>query len=136
MVGDHLRDRDRSLPVLSDATKQRNALEWRGRGYVRSRGRRDTLHRRCGRGLQLWNLAAVAVLFGELLNSAAADLELVSDQPGVEVMIDNPLTYPGDIVPVKFHFTWRLVGEITPTKSLADTTEYVEEEWAYRHPNT
>ena len=88
------------------------------------------------RGLQLWNLAAVAVLFGELLDSAAADLELVSDQPGVDVVIDNPLTDPGDIVPVKFHFTWRLVGEITPTKSLADTTEYVEEEWAYRHPNT
>jgi hypothetical protein len=74
------------------------------------------------RGLQLWNLAAVAVLFGELLDSAAADLELVSDQPGIEVVINNPLTDPGNIVLVKLHFTWWLVGEITPTKSLADTT--------------
>jgi len=34
-------------------------------------------------------IAAVAVLFGELLASAAADLELVSDQPGIEVVINT-----------------------------------------------
>jgi hypothetical protein len=37
-------------------------------------------------------------------------------------MIDNPLTDPGDILLVKFHFRRSIVGEITPTKSLADTT--------------
>jgi len=80
------------------------------------------------RGLQLWNRAAVAALFGELLDSTTADLELVSDQPGIEVVINNPLTDPGDIVLVKLHFTWWLVGEITPTKSLVDTTLPTHEE--------
>ena len=60
---------------------------------------------------------------GELLDSGAADLEPVSDQPGIEVLINNPLTDPGDIVLVKLHFTWLLVGEIPPTNSLADTTD-------------
>jgi len=57
------------------------------------------------------------------MNSAAADLELLSNQPSIEVVINNPLTDPGDIVLIKLHFTWWLVGEITPTKSLADTTQ-------------
>jgi hypothetical protein len=37
-------------------------------------------------------------------------------------MINNPLTNPGDILLVKLHFTWWIVGEIMPTKSLAYTT--------------
>jgi len=37
-------------------------------------------------------------------------------------MINNSLTDPGDILLVKLHFRWSIVGEITPTKSLADTT--------------
>ena len=74
------------------------------------------------RCLQLWNLAAIAVLFDELLDPSPTDLELLGDQPGVHVMINNPLTYPGDILLVKLHFRWSIVGEIMPTKSLADTT--------------
>ena len=72
--------------------------------------------------LRLWDVTAVAVLFGESLDATAANLEPVSDQPGVEIVINNPLIDPDDIVLIKFHFIWLLVGEITPTKSLADTT--------------
>jgi len=81
------------------------------------------------RSLQLWDVTAVAALFGELLDATAAHLELVSDQPGVEIVINTPLTDPGDIVLVTFHFTWLLVGEITPTKSLADTTPIVQDQF-------
>ena len=72
--------------------------------------------------LRLWDVTAVAVLFGESLDATAANLEPVSDQPGVEIVINNPLIDPDDIVLIKFHFIWLLVGEITPTKPLADTT--------------
>lgn len=74
------------------------------------------------RGFQLWNLAVVAVLSGELLDPSTADLELLSDQGGIHAVINNTLTDPGDIILVKLHFTWRLVGQIMPTKSLAYTT--------------
>jgi hypothetical protein len=74
------------------------------------------------RGFRLWNLAVFAVLFGELLDPSSADLELLSDQGSIHIVINNTLTDPGDIVLVKLHFTWWLVGEITPTKSLAYTT--------------
>jgi len=76
-------------------------------------------------GFQLWNLAIVAVLFGELLDSSAADLEVLSDQGSIHVVINNALTDLDNIVPVKLHFTGRLVGQIMPTKSLAYTTEKV-----------
>jgi len=74
------------------------------------------------RSLQLWNVTAIAVLFGELLDSTAVDLELVSDLPGIGVVVNNPLTDPGNITLVKLHFTWWLIGEIMPKKSLTDTT--------------
>jgi hypothetical protein len=74
------------------------------------------------RHLQLWNLAVVTALFDELLDSPPADLELLGDQPGVHAMINNPLTYPGNILLVKLHLRWSIVREITSTKSLADTT--------------
>jgi len=74
------------------------------------------------RGVELWNLAVVAVLFGELLDSSAADLELLSDQGSIHVMINNTLTDLGDIILVKLHFTWWLVRQIMPTKFLAYTT--------------
>ena len=62
------------------------------------------------RCFQLWNLAAVAVFLGELLDPSASDLKLFGDQGGVHIVITNPLTDPSDIVLVKFHFTWPLVG--------------------------
>jgi len=34
-------------------------------------------------------------------------------------MINNSLTNPGDILLIKLHFSWWIVGEIIPTKSLA-----------------
>ena len=75
------------------------------------------------RGVQLWNLAVLTVLFGELLDASPADLELLGNKAGVHVMINNTLTDPGDILLIKLHFTWWIVGEILPTKSLAYTTE-------------
>jgi len=84
------------------------------------------------RCLQLWNLAAIAVLFDELLDPSPTDLELLGDQPGVHVMINNPLTYPGDILPVKLHFRWSIVGEIMPTTSLADTTADANNHMSYQ----
>lgn len=62
------------------------------------------------RRFQLWNLAAVAVFLGELLDPSASDLKLFGDQGGVHIVIANPLTDPSDIVLVKFHFTQPLVG--------------------------
>jgi hypothetical protein len=44
-----------------------------------------------------------------LLDSSTADLELLNDQVSVHVVINNPLTDPGDIILVKLHFTWWLV---------------------------
>jgi hypothetical protein len=61
--------------------------------------------RLASRCLQPWNLAAIAVLFDDLLDSPLTDFELVGDQRSVHVMINNPLTYPGDILLVKLHFT-------------------------------
>jgi hypothetical protein len=90
-----------------------NALfEIGGRLFIRLGSRR----------LQLWNLAAVAALFDELLDSPLTDLKLLGDQPGVHVVINSHLTYPGDILLVRLHFRWSIVGEITPTKFLTDTT--------------
>jgi len=74
------------------------------------------------RGFQLWDLAVVVLLFGELLNPSSIDLELLSDQSGIHIVINNTLTDPGDIILVKLHFTGWLVGQIMPTKSLAYTT--------------
>jgi len=68
-------------------------------------------------------LAAVAVFFNELLDSPLADLKLLSDQLSVHVMINNPPTYPGNILLVKLHFRWPIIGEITSAKFLADTTK-------------
>jgi len=56
-------------------------------------------------------------VFGRLLDSAAANFELLSDQARVHVVINNPLTDPDDIILVKLHFTWWFVGQIMPTKS-------------------
>jgi hypothetical protein len=83
------------------------------------------------RSFQLRNLAAVAVLFGELLDPSTADLELLRDQGGIHAVINNTLTDPSDIILVKLHFTWWLVGQIMPTKSLAYTTGgiYQSEFW-------
>jgi hypothetical protein len=75
------------------------------------------------RCFQLGNRAVIAVLFGELLDPPPSDFELFSDQGGIHVVINNSLTDSGDIVLVKFHFTWWIVGEIVPTKSLAYTTQ-------------
>jgi hypothetical protein len=58
----------------------------------------------------------------ELLDSSLANFKLLGDQTSVQLKINNYLTYPADIVLVTFHFTWWFVGEIVPTKSLADTT--------------
>jgi hypothetical protein len=74
------------------------------------------------RCFQLGNLAVIAVFFGELLDPPPSDLELFSDQGGIHVVINNPLTDTGDIVLVKFHFAWWIVGEIVPTKFLAYIT--------------
>jgi hypothetical protein len=77
------------------------------------------------RCLQLWHLARISILLGELLDSSLADLELLGNQNSVHVVINNTLTNLGDIVLVKLHFTWSIVGQILPTKSLADTTVMV-----------
>lgn len=74
------------------------------------------------RRFQLWDVSSVAVLFSELLNPPLTDLELLGNERCGEIVINNTLTDPGDIVLVKLHFTWSIVGEIMPTKSLADTT--------------
>jgi hypothetical protein len=74
------------------------------------------------RSLQLRDFAAVAVLFGKLLDPPPTNLELLGNKPGVHIVINNTLTNSGDIVLIKFHFTWSIVGEIISTKSLADTT--------------
>lgn len=63
----------------------------------------------------------MSLLFGELLHQATTDFELGSDQGGIHLVINNSPTNPGDIVLVKLHFTWWLVVEVMPTKSLADT---------------
>jgi len=65
---------------------------------------------------------AFPVFFGDLLNSSAANLELLSNELCVHSMINNPLTYPGDIVLIQFHLTRSVVWEIVLTKSLAYTT--------------
>jgi hypothetical protein len=57
-----------------------------------------------------------------LLDPSPANLKLLGNQAGVHAMINNSLTDPGDILLVKLHFTWWIVGEIMPTKSLAYTT--------------
>jgi hypothetical protein len=59
------------------------------------------------RCLQLWNLAVVAVLFGELLDSPAANLELSSDQSGIHFVIGSSLRDLGVIVLFKLHLMAR-----------------------------
>jgi hypothetical protein len=79
------------------------------------------------RGFQLGYLTILPVFLGELLDSPPTDLELLGDDLRVHVMIDNSPTDPGNIVLVKLHFPGLIVGQIVPTKSLADTTVHREE---------
>jgi len=81
--------------------------------------------------LQCWNLASFPVFFGELLNLSAANLELIGNELRVHAMINNSLTYPGDIVLIEFHFTWSVIREIVLTKSLAYTTDGYEQALSY-----
>ena len=74
------------------------------------------------RRLQRWYLASVVVFFDKLLHPSSTDSELFSDQSRVHVVVDNTLTYSGNIVLVKRHFVRSVGGEIMPTKSLAYTT--------------
>jgi len=74
------------------------------------------------RRLERRNRVGVTVLFGELLDPSTADLELLRDQGGIHTVINNTLTDPDDIILIKLHFTWWLVRQIMPTKSLAYTT--------------
>jgi hypothetical protein len=71
---------------------------------------------------QLWNLTAVAVLFGELLDPPPTDIKLLSDQPSIHTVVNNSLTNSSSVILSKFHLTWLIAGQIAPTKSLADTT--------------
>ncbi|MGN8216486.1 hypothetical protein [Halococcus sp. PRR34] len=71
---------------------------------------------------QLWDLTALTVRFGELLDSPLSDLELLSNQPSIHAVVNNTLTDSGGVILSKFHLTWLIVGQIAPTKSLADTT--------------
>ena len=72
--------------------------------------------------LQLWHLARISIFLDELLDSSLADLKPLGDRNSVHVVINNTLTNLGDIVLVKLHFTWSIIGQIMPMKSLADTT--------------
>ena len=81
---------------------------------------RVRLSTRC---VKLRDLAAVPVLFGELMDSSPTDVELLGNVPGVHVVINNTLTDPGDIVLVKLHFAGTVGGEIMATKSLAYSTD-------------
>ena len=74
------------------------------------------------RRLQLGDLVGFTVLLGQLLDPTTADPELVSDVLSVHFVINNTLTDSGDIVLVQSHLIRSRVGEIIPTKSLADTT--------------
>jgi len=80
---------------------------------------RVRLSSRC---FHLRDLTRVAVLLGELLDASTADLELISDELRVGVVIDNTFTDPVDIVLIKLHLARSIVGEIMPTKSFAYTT--------------
>lgn len=71
---------------------------------------------------QLWNRTAVTVLLGELLDVPSTHLKLLSDQSSVHVVINNTLTNLDDIVLVKLHLIWLLIGEMMPTKPLTDIT--------------
>ena len=55
-------------------------------------------------------LAAVAVFFNELLDSPLTDLKLLSDLLSVHIMINDLPTYPGNILLVKLHFRWPIMG--------------------------
>jgi hypothetical protein len=74
------------------------------------------------RSIQLWNLVGLTVLRGKLLDSSPADVELFGDDRRVDIVIDNTLTDPVDIVLIQPHFTCRSTREVIPTKSFADTT--------------
>lgn len=67
-------------------------------------------------------IVGLSVFLGELLDPAAADFELLGNQRGIHVVINNSLTDSGDIRLVKLHLARSIVGDIMPTKSLADTT--------------
>jgi hypothetical protein len=69
----------------------------------------------------LWDLPALTVGLGELLDSSPTALELLGDQTRVHAVVDNSLTHPGGIILIEFHFTRLIAGEIAPTKFLADT---------------
>jgi hypothetical protein len=77
------------------------------------------------RRFQLWNVATVAVVLNELLDSTLTNLELFGDQPSIHAMINNLLIYPCNILLVELHYRWSIIVEIMPTKSLADTTQSV-----------
>jgi hypothetical protein len=57
-----------------------------------------------------------------LLDPPPTDLELLSNHRSVHAVINSSLTDPGGVILSKFHLTWLIVGQIEPTKSLADTT--------------
>jgi len=62
------------------------------------------------RHLQLWYLTSVAVSLGELLDSSSTDIELLGNQGGVNLVINDSLTNRGNIVLVKFHLVSTGVG--------------------------
>jgi hypothetical protein len=79
--------------------------------------------RGCSTGrLQPRDVTRAAVFFSELLDASAANVELLGDQAGVHVVINNPLTDSGDIILVELHFTWSIIGQIMATRSLAYST--------------
>lgn len=72
--------------------------------------------------LERGDLTGVAVVLSELLDASSTDLELVGDELCVQLVVNNPLTDPGDIVRLQLHPVVTQMGEIDLTKSFPDTT--------------
>lgn len=73
------------------------------------------------RRLQLGHLIGFSVWLDELLNTSLADLQLLCDNLGRDVMGNNSLTYRVDVRLLKLHFARLISGQIMSTKSLANT---------------
>ena len=72
--------------------------------------------------LQLRDLADVTVGFGELLDPATTDVELLSHQLCIQVVVDDTATDSFDIILLQLHLVRSVKGLIIPTKSFPDTT--------------
>jgi hypothetical protein len=72
--------------------------------------------------LQLADVASITAHLCELLNPSASDRELLADDRRGHLMTDDCRTDSVDVVLLQPYLRCSLIGQTTPTKSLAYTT--------------